>query len=51
MIWLFVIMAVVAFVAFGYHAARRDGHGMVYAAVICLVWIAAALWWSGMFGR
>lgn len=50
MTFVFALMAVLAFVAFGYHASRRNGHGMVYAATMLAVWIALFLWWTGALG-
>lgn len=47
MSWLFLAVAILAFLAFAYHAAKRNGHGMVYAAVVLGIWIAAFLWWTG----
>lgn len=50
MAFFFGFMAIVAFIAFNFHASRRNGHGMVYAAVIFAIWIAALLWWIGKIG-
>ena len=49
MTWLFIILAVIAFVGFGLHADRRNGYGMVCAAALIALWVVAALWWSGRF--
>jgi len=43
----FLLLAAIAFIGFGIQAARKNGHGMVYSAIICLFWIVAALYWSG----
>ncbi len=47
MAYLFIILALLAFCGFAFNAAGRNGHGMVYSAMIAGVWILAALWWTG----
>lgn len=43
------IMAALSFIGFAAQAILRNGHGMVYAAVMCGVWTAAACWAAGAF--
>lgn len=50
MTYAFYTLAALAFMAFFYRSKIRDGHGMAYSGVMCLIWIAAALWWSGKIG-
>jgi len=50
MTFVFAFMAILAFVGFGYHARRRNGHGMVYAATMLAAWVALLLWWTGAIG-
>lgn len=47
---VFYLLAALAFVGFFYRSKIRDGHGMAYSAVMVIIWIAAALWWSGKIG-
>ena len=47
---VFAIMALIAFVAFGYHAARRNGHAMAYSAAVFAGWVLALLLWTGRIG-
>jgi hypothetical protein len=49
MSFVFGLMAVIAFGAFGIQASRRNGHGMVYAAVVCAIWVLLFFWWTGAF--
>lgn len=45
--YVFFLLAICAFVGFGIQSLRKSGHGMVYAAVLCLIWLTAAAWWDG----
>jgi hypothetical protein len=45
--WVFYLLSAVAFVGFFIQSYLRNGHGMVYSAVICAIWILTALWYSG----
>lgn len=47
---VFIVMALIAFVGFGIQAALRNGHGMIYAAVLFVIWVALFLWWTGRIG-
>ena len=50
MTWLFIIMAIVAFLVAAAHARRRDGIRMAFAFAVLILWVIAALWWSGHLG-
>lgn len=50
MTYVFGLMAIVAFAGFGLNALSRNGHGMVYSAVVFAVWLAALLWSIGAIG-
>ena len=48
--YLFIVMAIVALCGMCVHANRRNGHGMVYAAIVVAIWSALAVWTSGSVG-
>lgn len=47
MFYVFILLAISAFIGFFLQSRKKNGHGMVYAAVICLIWLAAAAYWDG----
>lgn len=50
MTYVFCLLAAVAFTGVFINSRRKNGHGMAYSAVMVIIWIAAALWWSGKIG-
>jgi len=45
--YVFFLLAICAFIGFGIQSLRQNGHGMIYSAVVCLIWLAAAAYWDG----
>ncbi len=50
MTYVFILLAVVAWVGFCLQAQRNNFAGCVCSVTMCAIWIAAALWWSGKIG-
>ncbi|MER9545605.1 hypothetical protein NKI72_26730 [Mesorhizobium sp. M0437] len=50
MTYLFLFFAFGALAGILHNSLRRNGHGMAYSAVMLVIWIVAALWWSGRVG-
>lgn len=44
--YVFYFMAFISFLGFYSQANRRNGHGMVYAAVLFAVWVGLGLWFA-----
>ena len=47
---VFIVLALAAFLGFAINSGRRNGHGMMYSAVMALIWLAAAFWSAGALG-
>lgn len=47
---VFVILAILAYIAFVYHAAHRNAHGMAYSTAVFGGWVLALLLWTGRIG-
>ncbi|MES0034705.1 hypothetical protein NKJ74_05400 [Mesorhizobium sp. M0046] len=50
MTYVFWFCAVAALAGLCIQSSRRNGHGMAYSAVMVVIWVLAALWWSGRIG-
>ncbi len=44
--YLFIALAVLAWIGFCIQAQRNNFSGMVYAIVMVIVWALAAQWWA-----
>ena len=50
MTYVFILLAVFAWIGFGLQAQRNNFAGCAYSVAMCVVWIVAALWWSEKIG-
>lgn len=49
MTYLFSALAVLSLIGVFIQSLRKNGHGMVYACIMVVVWLAAAQWSAGGF--
>lgn len=40
--WLFLFLALLAFLGFFYHAQTKQGTRMFYSFAVCVIWLALA---------
>ncbi|MER8786305.1 hypothetical protein NKJ73_23700 [Mesorhizobium sp. M0074] len=50
MVYFFALCSFLALLGFFINSKRRNGHGMAYSAAMIVIWMLAALWWSGRIG-
>jgi hypothetical protein len=48
LIILYILLGL-SFLGFFLQSARRNGHGMVYAAILFTIWAAIIYWYQGGF--